>query len=315
MTESHLESLYQEAKSALKARDYEYAIELLKRVLVIDETYKDTSRLLEKAVRLRKLRWYKNPRLWGALGLVVVFFLGFVIAPRIGGLFTRPAPTNTTSLTITNTALPISTPTVTPTWTPFPTSTATPPPAWVTNFAEPILTAIKDREPDFQDDFSSVNLKGWNAPGKNVPGWGCSISIEEGVMRLGQDCSASFSYPENRANYVLLVDIFPPASGYVHVYIQGDNAIYLERSNYGFCRGIWDDCVGMGPHKISQKAQLTVIVKDSQVGFYLMGNPEYYFEDPALAVAESAQPHFICTNFCEFDNVKFWNLDKVPNLP
>jgi tetratricopeptide (TPR) repeat protein len=33
-------------------------------------------------------------------------------------------------------------------------------PAWVTDFAEPILAAIEDREPDFQDGFS-ISAKGW----------------------------------------------------------------------------------------------------------------------------------------------------------
>jgi photosystem II stability/assembly factor-like uncharacterized protein len=115
MTDSHLESLYQEARSALKARDYEYAIELLKRVLVVDENYKDTSRLLEKAVRLRKLRWYKNPRLWGALGLTIVSILGIMIAPKIGVYFAAPSPVPSVSPTIRLTS------TIAP-----PTATATP---------------------------------------------------------------------------------------------------------------------------------------------------------------------------------------------
>jgi hypothetical protein len=157
MTDSHIESLYQEARSALKARDYEYAIELLKRVLVVDENYKDTSRLLEKAVKLRKLRWYKNPRLWGVLGLIVVFVLGIMIAPKIGGLFASPAPANTLSPTGTNTPSPTSTLIATPTRTPRPTSTVTPLPSWVADFAQPILDAIANRLPNYMQDFSNTS--------------------------------------------------------------------------------------------------------------------------------------------------------------
>ena len=104
MPDSHLESLYQEAQAALKARDYEYAIELLKRILAVDENYMDTSRLLARAVRLRKRRWYNDPRLWGGLCAMAVFFLAFVIAPKINAPFAAPAPTNTATPTGTNTA-------------------------------------------------------------------------------------------------------------------------------------------------------------------------------------------------------------------
>ena len=56
MSES-LEQLYQQAQSAIKARDYDRAVGLLKQILVIDENYKDTSRLLAQMVRLRRRRW------------------------------------------------------------------------------------------------------------------------------------------------------------------------------------------------------------------------------------------------------------------
>ncbi|MEK7786102.1 MAG: protein kinase, partial [Chloroflexota bacterium] len=63
---------------------------------------------------------------------------------------TTPTPTST----------PTAPPTVTPTPTVRPTRTPTPQPAWVTDFAEPILAAIANRQPDFQDDFSS-RAGGW----------------------------------------------------------------------------------------------------------------------------------------------------------
>jgi hypothetical protein len=49
---------------------------------------------------------------------------------------------------------------VNPTSTPGPTQTATPIPDWVTSFAEPILKAIADRPPTYQDDFSNPQ-SGW----------------------------------------------------------------------------------------------------------------------------------------------------------
>ena len=64
----------------------------------------------------------------------------------------------------TPTAVPVEMPTITP----FPTYTSTPPtllratpvttpvPAWVTNFSDPILEALVNLKPDFQDDFSTL---------------------------------------------------------------------------------------------------------------------------------------------------------------
>ena len=162
MPDSHLESLYQEAQAAIKARDYEYAIELLKRILAVDEDYKDTSRLLSKAVRLRKRRWYNDPRLWGILSAMAVFVLGFTIAPGIGNIFVNPEPTITASptATIPATSTVTLTPTATRTHTPRPTPTITPIPAWVPGFVEPMLNRITNVNPDFVEDFSNPQ-RGW----------------------------------------------------------------------------------------------------------------------------------------------------------
>jgi hypothetical protein len=54
------------------------------------------------------------------------------------------------------------TPSIIPTRLPSPTSTMTPPPAWVTEFAEPILSAIANLPPTVQDDFHN-NSGGWHS--------------------------------------------------------------------------------------------------------------------------------------------------------
>jgi serine/threonine-protein kinase len=91
-----------------------------------------------------------------------------------------PSPTRTISPTPTLT----STPTVTPTRTSQPTITPTSPPAWVSDFAEPILAAIANRTPDFQDDFST------RAGGWKLEEW-CAIrgrlEIKNGEMTVA-DC-------------------------------------------------------------------------------------------------------------------------------
>src|SRR5574342_373554 len=79
----HLESLYMQARQALKAKDYDRASDLLRQILLIDENYKDVSRLLAQSVKLKRRRWHNDPRLWGAVGFVFIVALAFVIVPRL----------------------------------------------------------------------------------------------------------------------------------------------------------------------------------------------------------------------------------------
>jgi hypothetical protein len=183
-----------------------------------------------------------------------------------------------------------------------------PPPRWITDFAEPILEYIDGRTPGFQDDFSPVH-DGWYYP----LGHG-SISLEEGVIRLKQGGYTTNIYIMQKANYVLQVDISRPTSCCTNINIQGDNSIYLGPSEWGISRPNEAGYSENNP-SFSQKIQVTIIVKDSQAGFYLMGIPVFHFEDPDLAQAAWATPMLGCDGFCEFDNVKFWDIAKMPALP
>jgi photosystem II stability/assembly factor-like uncharacterized protein len=129
MAEHDLESIYREAQSALKGRDYVRASELLRQILQIDENYKDTSRLLAQMVKLRRRRWYNHPLLWGAVGAIVMISLGIWLTPKLREIYasqplvptvsptTSPAATSKPTNTTTPTETPVSTPTSIPlTW-------------------------------------------------------------------------------------------------------------------------------------------------------------------------------------------------------
>lgn len=321
MADSHIESLYQEARSAIKARDYEYAIELLKRILIVDENYKDTSRLMEKAIRLRKLRWYNNPRLWGALGLVVVFGLGIVIAPKIGNFFANSEPIITASPIATNTVKPISTPTLTPTRTPRPTSTATPLPSWVTDFSEPILAEISKHPPTIQDDFND-NSGGW------VQAPYCDRFSE---MKLA-DGELNFICTAERTkmaytNFVLELDtrflrgssdsrfsIYYRKHYNFVVYLDGNLAISWYNEPLKNIPG--------EAYANLRTNHILIIVKGNQYAFYVNNIPVYYFEDTRYftreAISFDASQHpMYDANYPKvaLDNLKIWDLEKIPNLP
>ena len=115
------------------------------------------------------------------------------------------------------TSKPTFTPTVSKTLSPSvtpsrrPTATATPFPAWVTDFAEPILTAIANRPPDFQEDFSQASTA-WQQEKIDFPTEGV---ISDGVLILsavpvnGKDAWDQQSIPccLDFKTFVLRVDV------------------------------------------------------------------------------------------------------------
>lgn len=174
-------------------------------------------------------------------------------------------------------------------------------PSWVAEFAEPILAAIKDRTPDFQDNFSTT-IGTWQ-----------SGTIESGVLRDTDSHSITNSFFLNKPNFVFQVDVGQPSTCCTHVRANDNNSIYLSPQDWGLCWSFKSDCdwdfLTWGTNKI----QVIVIVKGTQFAFYLDGAPRGYQDRSSLG---SGQAGLMCSKeTCEFDNVKFWNLDNVPNLP
>jgi photosystem II stability/assembly factor-like uncharacterized protein len=74
-----LEGLYQEARGALKAREYDRAAKMLTEILAVDESYLEASGLLARAIRLKRRRWYNDLRLWGAAaGLAAIGLIAWL---------------------------------------------------------------------------------------------------------------------------------------------------------------------------------------------------------------------------------------------
>jgi photosystem II stability/assembly factor-like uncharacterized protein len=118
-----LEVLHRDAQAAIKARNYDLASDLLRQILAVDENYKDASRLLADAVRLKRRRWYNDPRVYAVVGAAVVILLVIRLVPRLAAIYRAPVPsanaaaptaiippTLTVALTATPTILPTATP-------------------------------------------------------------------------------------------------------------------------------------------------------------------------------------------------------------
>jgi photosystem II stability/assembly factor-like uncharacterized protein len=120
MPEKNLEFRYAEAQSALKMHENDRAAELLKLILQVDESYKDTSRLPARIDHEKRRRRYNNIRLWGAvIGVTVVGLMACGISRLSLPTFPAPASAPTPSMTakpnLTEAAIPTIMPSPGPT--------------------------------------------------------------------------------------------------------------------------------------------------------------------------------------------------------
>jgi photosystem II stability/assembly factor-like uncharacterized protein len=82
MAKNDLENLYKQAQQAIQTKDFDRATDLLTQILVVDENYKDTSRLLARIVKEKRRRWYNDPRNWGSLLALIIVALLIWLVPK-----------------------------------------------------------------------------------------------------------------------------------------------------------------------------------------------------------------------------------------
>ena len=115
---------YAEARKALAQKDYDSAVNLLKGIVVTDETYKDASRLMAQAIELRRAArpFWKSKWLWGGIGGIAIIAAAVLLLRS--NLFNSILVSPETSATPTSELAAAVFDTVTP--APLPTNTATP---------------------------------------------------------------------------------------------------------------------------------------------------------------------------------------------
>jgi len=165
----------------------------------------------------------------GTLAIVLATVFGipqinqqFYNAPAVQATSTSVAFLTSISTLLPHTATLALSPLPTLTSTSRPTITNTPAPTWVTNFANPILAAIKDRQPDFQDDFS-IDTKRWYPFTYYGYDSTKSLMINEGVMRLRGDSGFSNYYFLHKPDMVLQVDVLNPIIYGVAVLVESQS--------------------------------------------------------------------------------------------
>jgi tetratricopeptide (TPR) repeat protein len=102
---------YDEARNAISTKEYDLAIQLLKGIIIEDETYKDTSRLMTEAIELRRAvkPFWKKRWLWVGIATIVIGSLALLLTrPQIRSLFLSsanilPLPSSTMSISTATT--------------------------------------------------------------------------------------------------------------------------------------------------------------------------------------------------------------------
>ena len=210
------------------------------------------------------------------------------------------------------------------------TSALTPQAEQARAFAGPILQAIADRKPDFEDDFSTAD-KGWRWEEPS----GSSVAIKDGVLSMGTTDTDTglwakhelFSVPD----FALQLDFRPMTvlqdAGVAFGFRDTNGPVYgLEFYPDYSTWGAW--CVACGGYvelgkgnadevRIGLWTKLLIIARGAEFAIYLNDKPFTYFSDDTLPrglirIGMNSRGH---DTTVEFDNVKFWNLDNVPGLP
>ena len=200
-------------------------------------------------------------------------------------------------------------------------------------FAEPILAAISGVPPDFQDDFSTAD-KRWRWNLNNLSDQGI-MQIQNGVMRvsglIGRVIISAGPISPSK-DFVLEVDIRIAQGDLMSqqkVFFHSDGRIYYSvemrsaAQSWRLSKRLLDQsstiAEGTGEvNAIGETTQFRAIVRGDQGVVYLDGQPIVYLNDADLGLLAGAiQFHCLSSaeGVCEFDNVKFWNLANVPNLP
>jgi serine/threonine protein kinase len=201
-------------------------------------------------------------------------------------------------------------------------ATATSLPAWVTDFSEPILAEVSKYPPTINDDFQD-NSGGWYEP------YGCDrdskMSFVDGELIFGCELSRSnMAYKD----FVLEFDThFVQGKGntgqlrivYRNAYeflLDSNGNITLFMTDWYKKRDFnyFPPSKAFGDYKTNH---MLIIARGNRYAFYVNGIPVHYLEDVYYFTSEPIRFNIFDggNTAVALDNLKIWDLEKIPNLP
>jgi tetratricopeptide (TPR) repeat protein len=334
---------YEEAQQAIREKRYERAVELLQGIIVVDPTYKSTTRLLTEAVDARKtIPFWRRPWLLPAVGILVLVVLSVFFGPQVWAtvstaIANRPAATEPV-ISETPDLLAVGFSSAPTTATPTSTPTSEPSAA----FYEPIQAYIESEPPTFVDDFETTNNL-WGTTSEDIA---ISTLIDNGELNifdnveLSEDNSSTndfnglgVTFPTNgllsAKDFAIKFDFHMPHTGseeYFGVVFRSKPFTHSSVDNSGytikfFSTGSWEliqnedetlIATGSFGQKVGQfSGRVLLIVREQNLAVYM--NEILLYDDSVLSVPETSINNGFSVEgtAVKFRFVEFWNLDGL----
>ncbi len=279
--------------------------------------------------------------------LLVIILVGILVLSALACKIASPRSATATAAPVLPPAFtidPMSTATIGP------TATVTPLPAWITNFAEPILQAIGNRPPDYQDDFSSPS-SGWQTgrlsetPGPKIAG---EIAYLDGEYSIRADgitgndttvCSGGEYYRIHAIGDLVAEYDAKFVSGsvgnlqfqfhkwYVSTNMDGQYTLIFRIDRHlGFTKcGPGPECpnvatyLGSASNGYGLWNHFQLIVRGPRLAAYLNGVPVLFWEDPEFTAdyKKGGIALTVCNNGpdaleARWDNLRIWDISNLP---
>jgi hypothetical protein len=233
------------------------------------------------------------------------------------------------------------TPTRTSTSTPLPpTVTSAPFPTWVTDFSDPILASVADRQPDFQDDFTQLN-RGWFFLGPEDPIGPYYARLQDGALLLklpeGTERNDSMVYNPKlaRDNLVLSFDFkfgkTEPDDAFRFQFDEtAGQSIFLDLSkneNWSLSWSLHNNRranSGTYYYFSPERINVVIILHGEECAVLLNRDPLAYLADCRTASVVRSSPTAVSFHLLSIpgrqamvtmDNVKLWELYEIPGIP
>jgi hypothetical protein len=209
----------------------------------------------------------------------------------------------------------------------------------VADFSDPILAALGDAPPAFKDDFSGYNL-GWFYVKRGSADGPFYAPIEEEALPLriptGREYRDFFVYNPylRRADFVLTLDFkFGKTQPFDVLRFQfnqsADQSVQLDLSKHEDWSFDWSlhsplqTASGTYQYFSPEFIRVTVIMRGQECAFYVNDDPLGYLSQCRAGAEVEKSPRAVSFHLLSttgqaaqvtVDNVKLWDLDRVPGL-
>jgi len=213
-------------------------------------------------------------------------------------------------------------------------------PAWVADFSDPILTTVNDQRPVIQDEFISVD-KEWFyfIPDDPKRPYYAHIQNKALLLKLPSENEKRDYWVYNprllRRNFVLSFELkFLESQPRDTVRFQfdqtADQSVAFDLSkgqtwnlHWGSPTD-WQSIAGTYSYFPPERLTILVIARGEECAFYINETPFIYLDDCRTEAVVRSSPWAVTFHImadpghitaATIDNLKFWDLDKIPKSP